>query len=121
MAHPLTHLTHGIPTRRPFHPAKTAHHYQRSRDPKVRLESASIEERFFDSRLNFDQPPDFDEIVGRNPEQVHGSHCVAQHECEQQQSRACREVSLSGSCPSGRGFAPRFFQTPPRGSAFALR
>jgi hypothetical protein len=21
MAHPLTHLTHGIPTRRPFHPA----------------------------------------------------------------------------------------------------
>jgi hypothetical protein len=24
MAHPLTHLTHGIPTRRPFHPAKTA-------------------------------------------------------------------------------------------------
>jgi hypothetical protein len=22
MAHPLTHLTHGIPTRRPFHPAK---------------------------------------------------------------------------------------------------
>src|SRR5258705_13338380 len=24
MAHPLTHLTHGIPTRRPFPPAKTA-------------------------------------------------------------------------------------------------
>ena len=24
MAHLLTHLTHGIPTRRPFHPAKTA-------------------------------------------------------------------------------------------------
>ena len=24
LAHPLTHLTHGIPTRRPFHPAKTA-------------------------------------------------------------------------------------------------
>jgi hypothetical protein len=24
IAHPLTHLTHGIPTRRPFHPAKTA-------------------------------------------------------------------------------------------------
>src|SRR5258708_26196719 len=24
MAHPLTHLTHGIPTRRPFHPAKRA-------------------------------------------------------------------------------------------------
>ena len=24
MARPLTHLTHGIPTRRPFHPAKTA-------------------------------------------------------------------------------------------------
>ena len=24
MAHPLTHLTHGISTRRPFHPAKTA-------------------------------------------------------------------------------------------------
>jgi hypothetical protein len=24
MAHPLTHLTHGIPTRRPFHLAKTA-------------------------------------------------------------------------------------------------
>src|SRR5258707_363790 len=23
MAHPLTHLTHGISTRRPFHPAKT--------------------------------------------------------------------------------------------------
>jgi hypothetical protein len=24
-------------------------------------------------------------------------------------------ASLSGSCPSGRGFAPRFFQTPSRG------
>jgi hypothetical protein len=24
MAHPLTHVTHGIPTRRPFHAAKTA-------------------------------------------------------------------------------------------------
>src|SRR5258705_9041152 len=42
--------------------------------------------------LKFDQPAYFDEIVGRNPEQVHGSYCVAQHECEQQQSRACREV-----------------------------
>ena len=29
MAHPLTHLTHGIPTRRPFHPAKTASDCQR--------------------------------------------------------------------------------------------
>jgi hypothetical protein len=28
MAHPLTHLTHGIPTRRPFHPAKTANGWQ---------------------------------------------------------------------------------------------
>src|SRR3981081_3857764 len=44
------------------------------------------------SRLNFDQPAYFDEIVGRNLEQVHGSYCVAQHECEQQQSRACHEV-----------------------------
>src|SRR6202795_5026239 len=29
MAHPLTHLTHGISTRRPFHPAKTAKTPQR--------------------------------------------------------------------------------------------
>ena len=27
----------------------------------------------------------------------------------------------SGSCPSARAFAPRFFQTPPRGDALALR
>jgi hypothetical protein len=26
MARPLTHLTHGISTRRPFHPAKTVSH-----------------------------------------------------------------------------------------------
>jgi hypothetical protein len=44
------------------------------------------------SRLNFDQPAYFDEIVGRNLEQVHGSYCVAQHECEQQESRACHGV-----------------------------
>ena len=28
---------------------------------------------------------------------------------------------VSGSCPSGRGFAPRFLQTPPRDDALALR
>ena len=28
MARPLTHLTHGISTRRPFHPAKTANREQ---------------------------------------------------------------------------------------------
>src|SRR4051812_5150227 len=28
---------------------------------------------------------------------------------------------LSGFCSSGRGFAPRFLQTPPRGDALALR
>ena len=28
---------------------------------------------------------------------------------------------ISGFCSSGRGFAPRFFQTPPRGDALALR
>jgi hypothetical protein len=44
------------------------------------------------SRLDFDQSAYFDEILGRNPKQVHGSHCVAQHECEQQQSHAGREV-----------------------------
>ena len=43
-------------------------------------------------RLDFDQPTYFDEIVGRNPKEVHGSNCIAQHECEQQQSRAGREV-----------------------------
>jgi hypothetical protein len=42
--------------------------------------------------LKFDQPAYFDEIVSRNLEQVPGSYCVAQHECEQQQSRACHEV-----------------------------
>src|SRR5271156_3435840 len=30
-------------------------------------------------------------------------------------------ASLSGSCPSGRGFAPRFLQTPSRDDALALR
>jgi hypothetical protein len=28
---------------------------------------------------------------------------------------------VSGSCPSGRGFAPRFLQAPPRDDALALR
>src|SRR6478672_2019333 len=28
---------------------------------------------------------------------------------------------ISGFCSSGRGFAPRFLQTPPRGDALALR
>lgn len=32
-----------------------------------------------------------------------------------------RSRLLSGSCPSARAFAPRFFQTPPRGDALALR
>jgi hypothetical protein len=31
------------------------------------------------------------------------------------------QASLSGSCPSGRGFAPRFLRTPPRNDALALR
>src|SRR6266852_4978166 len=30
-------------------------------------------------------------------------------------ARPAGKASLSGSCPSGRGFAPRFFQAPPRG------
>jgi hypothetical protein len=30
-------------------------------------------------------------------------------------------MPLSGFCSSGRGFAPRFLQTPPRGDALALR
>jgi hypothetical protein len=34
---------------------------------------------------------------------------------------ARRSRLLSGSCPSARTFAPRFFQTPPRGDALALR
>ena len=32
-------------------------------------------------------------------------------------ARPAGQASLSGSCPSGRGFAPRFFQTPPRDDA----
>jgi len=43
-------------------------------------------------KLDFDQPTYFDEIVGRNPKEVHGSNCIAQHECEQQQSRAGHQV-----------------------------
>jgi hypothetical protein len=36
-------------------------------------------------------------------------------------ARPAGQASLSGVCPSGRGFAPRFLQTPPRGDALALR
>ena len=38
MAHPLTHLTHGFPTRRPFHPAKMASASAESKeaDPALR-------------------------------------------------------------------------------------
>ena len=36
-------------------------------------------------------------------------------------SNAPNVAALSGFCPSGRGFAPRFLQTPPRGDALALR
>ena len=31
------------------------------------------------------------------------------------------KMAESGSCPSGRDFAPRFLQTPPRDDALALR
>jgi hypothetical protein len=41
MAHPLTHLTHGISTRRPFHPAKTA-----SVPQKVTLKDARLPRLF---------------------------------------------------------------------------
>jgi hypothetical protein len=36
-------------------------------------------------------------------------------------ARPAGQASLSGSCPSSRGFAPRFLQTPPRDDALALR
>ena len=36
-------------------------------------------------------------------------------------ARPGRVGLVSGSCPSGRGFAPRFLQTPPRDDALALR
>src|SRR5579863_9791759 len=34
-------------------------------------------------------------------------------------ARPTGQASLSGSCPSGRGFAPRFLQTPSRDDALA--
>src|ERR1039458_6582534 len=36
-------------------------------------------------------------------------------------ARPAGQAPVSGSCPSGRGFAPRFLQTPPRDNALALR
>jgi len=36
-------------------------------------------------------------------------------------ARPAGQASISGSCPSGRGFAPRFLQTSPRDDALALR
>jgi hypothetical protein len=40
--------------------------------------------------------------------------------CDSHARSSCRVGSLSGSRPSGRGFAPRFFQTPAHGDALAL-
>jgi len=42
MAHPLTHLTHGIPTRRPFHPAKTARSHCRFGDLEPELQQLTM-------------------------------------------------------------------------------
>ena len=36
-------------------------------------------------------------------------------------ARPAGQASISGSCPLGRGFAPRFLQTSPRDDALALR
>src|SRR5512144_1438807 len=36
-------------------------------------------------------------------------------------ARPAGSASLSGSCPSSRGFAPRFLQTPSRDDALAFR
>jgi len=41
--------------------------------------------------------------------------------CDPLLARPAGQASLFGSCSSGRGFAPRFLQTLPRGNALALR
>jgi hypothetical protein len=45
MAHPLTHLTHGIPTRRPFHPAKTAKPFRDEKGAAAKAKNSTRRKR----------------------------------------------------------------------------
>ena len=58
MAHPLTHLTHGIPTRRPFHPAKTA------ASVREKLRCLKICGIYWETRPGSESKEHFDVLVG---------------------------------------------------------